>query len=221
MAAGVEMQVDLGEFNAFIMPTMVQYMAIGKQLNVEEIVCEAFQKVLNDSKREREMINQSFLLSTSEASAQDMLFNRSLCHEIFDHFYGAPPDPSAPRYQCQRTAFLKKALAEVEKGQKVLCIDKGKLHVGMAPKPKPARPMATFHGRTAAMIDSEEAKPPPSEAPAAPVPSDFCKHLCVKWLHHLESLQQKAAAAAPLSNFTMDSFPVGNDAIAPSSVESK
>jgi hypothetical protein len=211
-------QVDIGEFNAFIMPTMVQYLTLGKLLNVEEIVCEAFQKVLNESKKERELINQAFLLSTQEASAQDMLFNRSLCHEIFDHFYGAPADASAPRYQCQRTEYLKKMLAEVERGGKVLSIVSGKLSVSLAAKPKPARPMATFHGRTAAMMESEEIKQPPTQ----PAPgSDFCKHLCIKWLHHLEILQQKSAAAALPTTCSLDSFPIGNDAIAPSSIEAQ
>jgi hypothetical protein len=203
-------QVDLGEFISYIMPTMVEYSSAGKMLDVEDIVREAFQQTLASSKIERDLISQAFLKATSESSAEDPFFNRAWSIKVFDELYGSPSDPSAPRYQCQRRDYLVNSLGNIASGK----LKMGRLISAQAALSKH---QATFHGRTSAMIQADDA----DESVSRSMPTcDYFQKLSAKWLKHMTELEKqlpKAAAIGRPPSSTVHSFPLANDDMAATS----
>jgi hypothetical protein len=71
LSSFVEWQVDFEEFYSFVDCSVKHNLSIGKPLVVDEVVRESFQQVINESKRERELLAHAFVLSTHEMPEKD------------------------------------------------------------------------------------------------------------------------------------------------------
>lgn len=189
-------KVDVSEFYTFVTDTVDRHLSMGKALMVDDIVRESFQDVLKQTKQEREVVTHAFVLSTHECPEKERLFNPGWMHKVFDEFYGAPSDPAAPKYQCQRTEYLKQRLTEAVNPQ----FDLHKQHHGHAhphAHTGDAHAHAQEHQHKGDSIDSDtdsvhsRRDSLPSRPPVASLApnEDSFRRFCKNWLTHIQELE--------------------------------
>jgi hypothetical protein len=194
-------EISLAEFEAFIQPTMRKYVGQGSiSLDMEEILHEAFKKVLADSKRDRDLILEAFMDTIREVPESADLFHRGWVYKIYDEFYKSPADPLAPKYQCKRLQYLKNALSSVvsKKPKRTLLNPRSFIHRTM-PNLKSAAAAAEKFAENSdeiGQISSKRAQKThtsisrtASSAEMAPS-EDVYKKFCSTWLEKISSMQK-------------------------------